>query len=416
MLPSRGSSGGSYSRMGGQHTPDLDFFDSENFWSLESTHKRHEVDAREEMRKARRERSRRTALVERSFTPEIGYYSQMFRADGNPKPKSLPEPPHTFYGLRRPLNAQDQRVVAALPAYEKDHKEWVDKPYSTVYTGQFGYTDSYPLLMQINSEAEDKDVTVIQTETRRKSLVTTNYASATIELVGDSEEIKFAVFPILHRVVESDDEDDDDDEFDNDDDDDDKTGEENEGSMPKNRPPPLLPQDMLDRLATIAGQNQDDEEDEEDDFAEPPPGWLEHRNTRMHTERRLSITTRPCPEKPRMLKRRSLDYGSLFYHHEIENMDTIGEDNEESQSGTKHSNDNEQTATTTLTATMGSGCGPRGGTWAMESEAKERDAAKSPDLAAILLRAEKDMEQMDYHLHKLEEFLEGTSSDESVDQ
>lgn len=61
-----------------------------------------------------------------------------------------------------------------------------------------------------------------------------------------------------------------------DDDEDDNTGnksDEGEGTL-KNRPPALLPQDVLDRLAAIAAQSNenDDDDDESDEGAEPPPG------------------------------------------------------------------------------------------------------------------------------------------------
>ena len=122
----------------------------------------------------------------------------------------------------------------------------------------------------------------------------------------------------------------------------------------------------------------------------------------MHAERRLSITTRPCVEKPRMLKRRSLDFGALFYHHEVvDNMDTIEEDNSEGETG-ESANDHDGKSTTTG--------GPQAGTWAMETEQKERRA--TPDLTAFILRAEREMEQMELHLHKLEDFLEQTDDEE----
>ena len=161
----------------GQHTPDRNFFESDNFHQLEVIQRRLEEGIRRAQNRARQDRARREALVEKVSSPELGYYSQLFCADGNPKPKKTKAPPQIFFGLRRPMNAADQRVVDALPVWEKDHKEWTDKPYSTVYPGHLGYEGRFPLLMHINSESEDKDVTVIQTETRRKSLVTTDYAT-----------------------------------------------------------------------------------------------------------------------------------------------------------------------------------------------------------------------------------------------
>lgn len=123
----------------------------------------------------------------------------------------------------------------------------------------------------------------------------------------------------------------------------------------------------------------------------------------MHAERRLSITTRPCADKPRMLKRRSLDFGSLFYHHEVagnmgSNMGAIAEDNSEEE-------DNDDDAAD-ASEEDGASAGPLEGTWAMETREKERLAGASPDLTAFILRAEQEMEQMDLHLHKLEDFLD----------
>ena len=70
-----------------------------------------------------------------------------------------------------------------------------------------------------------------------------------------------------------------------DDDDDDDTGnksDEGEGTL-KNRPPALLPQDVLNRLAVIAAQSNenddDDDESDESEGAEPPPG-----NTILHVK------------------------------------------------------------------------------------------------------------------------------------
>ncbi|XP_041467701.1 uncharacterized protein LOC121418062 [Lytechinus variegatus] len=372
----------------GRNTPDLGFFDSDNFQLLESTQERKEERLRQDRVRARYERSRRLPLIDRLYSPELGHYSQLYRNEGNPKPRKVAAPPQTFFGLRRPLNAAEQRVVAAMPAYEKDHKEWVDKPYSTVYTGWKGYDGRYPLLMQLNSESEDKDVTVIQTETRRMSLVTTDYSKGTIKLAGDDEEVKYAVFPLLHRVIESEDEEEDDEDTGS------GTDEEND-----RRPPPLLPQDLLDRLAAIAASSNDAEDSDESGEAEPPPGWLEHKNTRMHAERRLSITTRPCAEKPRMLKRRSLDYGSLFYHHErneLESMGSITEvAEEEPSSPTSIGDDEEETSV------------PPAGTWArsmMKDSSKSRQS-KSAKEREMIRRAEREMEHMDEHLQKLEDFL-----------
>lgn len=160
----------------GRNTPDRGFFDSDNFQLLELTQDRKEERLKQDRVKARKERSKGLPLLDRLRSPELGHYSRMYREEGNPKPRKVPAPPQTFFGLRRPLNAAEHRVVAAIPGYEKDHKEWVDKPYSTVYTGWKGYNDRFPLLMQFNSESEGKDVTVIQTETRRMSTVTTDYS------------------------------------------------------------------------------------------------------------------------------------------------------------------------------------------------------------------------------------------------
>ena len=161
----------------GQNTPDRLFFHSDNFQNLDLIQRRLEEGIRRSQVRARQERARREALVEKVSSTELGYFSQLFYADGNPKPKKTRAPPQKFFGLRRPLNAADKRVVDAMPLWEKDHREWTDKPYSTVYPGHLGYKGRFPLLMHINSESEDKDVTVIQTETRRKSLVTTNYGT-----------------------------------------------------------------------------------------------------------------------------------------------------------------------------------------------------------------------------------------------
>ncbi|XP_071491511.1 uncharacterized protein [Diadema antillarum] len=391
----------------GQNKPDNDFFDSDNFQLLVLTRQRGEETCRKAVLKARRERRRRQALIDRSTSQEIGFYSQLFRADGNRKPRKPGAPPQTFFGLRRPLNKHEQRVVAALPCWEKSFQEWADKPFSTVFHGYNAYDGHFPLLMQVNSESEDKGVTVIQTETRRKSMVITNYADATIKLEGDDQAVCYAVFPILHVVIESAESSESSDAYSSTN----SNGSSDETSTPRNRPPPLLPQDVLDRLTAIAAQSQsndgnnDDDESDESDVG-PPKGWLERQQQRTQGERRLSITTRPCAEKPRMLKRRSLDYGSLFYHHEVESMDAIAEDGDEENSPSPSGGGSVSHSPLSIVK------GSREGTWAMETKAKLRES-KDRDLSDIIRRAEREMELMDTNLHKLEKFLEEADSDDS---
>lgn len=101
-----------------------------------------------------------------------------------------------------------------------------------------------------------------------------------------------------------------------------------------------------------------------------------------------------------MLKRRSLDYGALFYHHEkgkLESMGSITEVAEDDSSSSKAIDDGDGEFSSA----------PPAGTWAMAAEAKARESkpARERDLANTLRRAEQDMEHMDENLQKLEEFL-----------
>lgn len=130
--------------------------------------------------------------------------STSFRHDLETKREGRNGITHRF-GLRRPLSPS--LTVDEIRKQSICHEEFADKPYSTVMsrTGPMRYNDCFPLLMARSSEAEDKDNTKVQTETRRMSMVTTYYTTGKIKLKGVSsdENIKLSVFPILHKDFSS---------------------------------------------------------------------------------------------------------------------------------------------------------------------------------------------------------------------
>ncbi|XP_022104816.1 uncharacterized protein LOC110986861 [Acanthaster planci] len=209
----------------GRNTPNDGFFDSRHFMELDyiqhRAERRRKEAAREEFLSAQRQRTEEKPL--RASTegesqdegPEVKQSCQFCRrAAAQPV---FRDDTSTFKALRRPLaprctcmDPTDGGLPILPIEYPVDIDDWADKPFSTIASGgALGYRDLFPLLMQRCTEAEEKDTTQVQTETRRHSIVTTDYLTGMIKLEGTGgEHVHMNVFPVLHVVVSSDEDDD----------------------------------------------------------------------------------------------------------------------------------------------------------------------------------------------------------------
>ena len=218
--------------------------------------------------------------------------------------------------MRRPL--EDGTTIEVEPG-ELDLEEWSDKPYSTVACHAFGYQDIFPLHMQKVTEAEDKDNKQIQTETRRHSIITTDYLHGRIKVENsvDGNDVHLAVFPILHTIVSSPSE--------SESEDDNESSERSAQSSAKGST------DSISELKKLP--------------VEFPPGYSPHRRRisvdfqpgSNSQQRRISIAAARhigIPQ-PKVVRRRSLDYSgvSKAFVHALEAasmaMKSIQEDKED---------------------------------------------------------------------------------------
>ncbi|XP_038071566.1 uncharacterized protein LOC119740368 [Patiria miniata] len=212
----------------GRNTPNEGFFDSKHFAELDHIQRREqqlsrEATEREEHLKAERRRAeeekRRAQDKSRDGGSEVRTPCEYcLKAETRPARRYDGS---AFKALRRPLAPRctcmdpTNGALPVLPIeYPVDIDDWAYKPFSTIAGGgAVGYRDLFPLLMQRCTEAEEKDNTQVQTETRRHSIVTTDYLTGRIKLLGTGgEHLHMKVFPVLHAVVSSDEEDDEEEE------------------------------------------------------------------------------------------------------------------------------------------------------------------------------------------------------------
>ena len=183
-------------------SPDINrnvtFFEGDNYEKLDCTTRRKKEKqlAAEALAREEGETQRQEKPIARETNQDKFLNAEL----ETEKPQSKKKP---FYGLRRPL--EDGTTIEVEPG-ELDLEEWSDKPYSTVACHALsGYQDIFPLHMQKVTEAEDKDSKQIQTETRRHSVITTDYLHGRIKVENsvDGNDVHLGVFPMLHTILSS---------------------------------------------------------------------------------------------------------------------------------------------------------------------------------------------------------------------
>ncbi|XP_033115799.1 uncharacterized protein LOC117115983 [Anneissia japonica] len=186
--------------------------------------------------------------------------------------------PGCHQALRRPLPLSfGVNSVAEI-------SEWSDKPFSTL---DLDYKKAFPLLLKRVSETEEKDLVFVQTETRRHSIVTTDYMAGEISLRNNKgRDMKFQVFPMFHEEHES-------------------------SSSDVEYPSSYEINTSKTELTDESGRKD---------------GWPADWNLNA---RRLSIAGAPRIHQssgPRIVRRQSIDYGGLPFTFRPPVMDTLDED------------------------------------------------------------------------------------------
>ncbi|XP_071962859.1 uncharacterized protein [Antedon mediterranea] len=276
-----------------QTKPLTDFFESESFNNSEVIYKRKQRDFEIAERERNKPPPEKPVKVDYDF--DVDWFSgYTFRF---PPPISIKKGCHQ--AIRKPLALSFGKQTVS------DVKDWSDKPFSTL---DLDYKKAFPLLLKRVSEAEEKDLVFVKTETRRHSIVTTDYMTGNISLTNNSgKETKYHVFPLLYEEPESSSSGSDmkypwsNDSNDDDDDD---------GSRP---------------TGLIASKESSEESIIVEELA--PPGWPAGWNPKA---RRSSIAGGPKLQKsnaPRVVRRTSMDYGGMPFSFRIPPaMETLKED------------------------------------------------------------------------------------------
>ena len=349
----------------GRNTPNEGFFDSKHFTEIDYNQRRvqrlTDASGRQKKLSAQRqldlERERQLKEARLDENKEDGPRGPCELCIKASTRASQINDSDVFKALRRPLaprctcmDPKDGGLPILPVEYPVDIDEWAYKPFSTIVSGgAIGYRDHFPLLMQKCTEAEEKDNMQVKTETRRHSVVTTNYLTGRIKLESTGgKDVHMSVFPVLHVIVSSDE------ESSSNDEDEDK------------------PQDLPSCLET----KDDTPTPRRRTSLVPTPG---------QQRRRLSISPKGLPGygpmagpgKPRVVRRRSIDHGSLalsFARALEAASDAMAPISEESQ---------------------------------------ERRAV-SPGVEFDVKHAEETMIHMEHNLQTLEKFLQGGSSTSSA--
>ena len=283
MLPLRNPAAKA-SKCSGKLDSNISYFDSPNYEHLDCV-----IQRREEKRIAD-EKQRQRELEEESRKP---VYPKTDFSALQPDSTPPPRPKQTYYGLRRPL--ENGEKIPIEPG-DIDLEDWSDKPYSTIACQMLGYQDIYPLLMQKITASAEKDTQKVQTETRRHSLIEADYHNGRIKLQkgNKSKPVQYAVFPMLHRVIEdpSDEEDEDED-------------------AATAHSPEIIPPDEASPSCSSASEVDDFYSESGTGLSrlriELPSGFSPQR-------RRISIAgnvRNPVSPQVHVVRRRSLDYGGV---------------------------------------------------------------------------------------------------------
>ena len=209
----------------GRNTPNEGFFNSKNYTELEHIQRRAQKKLQnasskleerlddEEQSRLEEEKRRKTAALERSKKESLkprGPCDMCIKAANCAT--QMNEPKVCKKILRRPIaprctcmDPTDGQLPVLAIEQPVDIDDWAYKPFSTIVSGgAAGYRGHFPLLMQKCTEAAEKDTIQVQTETRRHSVVTTNYLTGRIKLESTGHKsVNLSVFPVLHVVLSS---------------------------------------------------------------------------------------------------------------------------------------------------------------------------------------------------------------------